>query len=164
MSVKNYLLLFFLIEAQNLISYILLLDIRKFQEYMQFLKIHNACIRFTFLVNAYICYKNSFLVQTNYKMDHVKFQQSIIKGLIGNHRDGNARRGRKPSIADPLRESLHHHSLDIIPNGGRRQCAVCYSANQGDYKRSRINTWCATCGKGLCIGRCFCRFHNLNEE
>ena len=93
-----------------------------------------------------------------------KFQQSIINGLIGNHRDGNARRGRKPSIADPMREPLHHHSLDIIPNGGRRQCAVCYNANQGDYKRSRINTWCATCGKGLCIGRCFRRFHNLNEE
>ena len=59
--------LYFLPEAQNLISYILLLNIRKFQKYMQFLKIHYACVRFTLLVNEYICYKNSFLVQT--KMD-----------------------------------------------------------------------------------------------
>ena len=33
----------------------------------------------------------------------VKFQQSIINGLIGTHRDGNARRGRMPRIADPMR-------------------------------------------------------------
>ena len=82
---------------------------------MQLLKIHNACIRFTFSVTGYICYKNSFLVHT--KMDHVKFQQSILKGLIGTHRDGNGRRGRNTSIADPMTEPLHHQSLNIIRIG-----------------------------------------------
>jgi hypothetical protein len=34
-------------------------------------------------VNAYICYKNTFIVQK--KISHVKFQQGIVSGLIGNY-------------------------------------------------------------------------------
>ncbi|XP_063433722.1 piggyBac transposable element-derived protein 4-like [Mytilus trossulus] len=47
----------------------------------------------TATVNAYICYRNTFVVQK--KMNHLTFQQEIIQGLIGQHREGQTRPGRR---------------------------------------------------------------------
>ena len=130
-------------------------------EHVESILIHFIRV-FYFSVNSYICYKSCYIVQK--KMDHVKFQHSVVNGLIGTYRDGNTRRGRKSAIIAPLVDPINQHSLDIIPDGGRRQCAVCFSRQSGSYRKSRINTWCAACGVGLCIGRCFRNFHNINEE
>ncbi|CAC5395925.1 unnamed protein product [Mytilus coruscus] len=40
----------------------------------------------TAAVNAFICYKRTFVVET--KLDHLKFHQQLCQDLLGNHRDG----------------------------------------------------------------------------
>ena len=113
-------------------------------------------------MNAYICYKNTFIVQK--KISHVKFQQGIVSGLIGNFREGNKRRGRNSSIIHlPVGHHNQHHYIDIIPEGRRRKCAVCADRNN-TFKKSRISTWCSTCDVGLCVGDCFRKFHVGQEE
>jgi hypothetical protein len=44
-------------------------------------------------VNAYICYKNTFIIQK--KVSRLTFQQQIVAGLIGNYREGQGRPGRR---------------------------------------------------------------------
>jgi hypothetical protein len=52
------------------------------------------------------------------KISHVKFQQGIVSGLIGNFREGNKRRGRKSSIIHlPVGHHNQHHYVDIILEG-----------------------------------------------
>jgi hypothetical protein len=113
-------------------------------------------------VNAYIYYKNTFVVQK--KISHVKFQQGFVGGLIGNFREGNKRRGRKSSIIHlSVANHNQHHYIDIIPEGRRRKCAVC-ADRSNTFRKSRISTWCSTCGVGLCVVDCFRKFHAGQEE
>jgi hypothetical protein len=42
-------------------------------------------------VNAYICYKNTFIIQK--KVSRLTFQQQIVAGLIGNYREGQGKPG-----------------------------------------------------------------------
>jgi hypothetical protein len=105
-----------------------------------------------------ICYKNTFVVQK--KISHVMFQQGIVSGLIGNLREGNKRRGRKSSIIHlPVTHPNQHHYIAIIPEGRRRKCVVCTDRNN-TFRKSRISTWCSTCG----VGDCFRKFHAGQEE
>ena len=60
------------------------------------------------LVNAHFWYRNSFLVQT--KMDHVRFQHSIIKGLIGPTGMGFPQ-SHETEHRQSYDRTLHHHSL-----------------------------------------------------
>ncbi|VDI00917.1 Hypothetical predicted protein [Mytilus galloprovincialis] len=76
----------------------------------------------TATVNAYICYRNCFLVQR--KLDHVKFQNAVVRGLIGDFRGGNRRRGRRPDNI-PIANAIRMHFLDVIPDGKRRKCVKC---------------------------------------
>ncbi|CAC5396271.1 Glutathione S-transferase Mu 1,Glutathione S-transferase Mu 5,Glutathione S-transferase Mu 2,Glutathione S-transferase [Mytilus coruscus] len=76
----------------------------------------------TATVNAYICYRNCFLVQR--KLDHVKFQNAVVRGLIGDFRGGDRRRGRRPGNI-PIANAIRMHFLDVIPDGKRRKCVVC---------------------------------------
>jgi hypothetical protein len=55
------------------------------------------------------------------------------------------------------------NSPDIIPEGRRRKCAVCADRNN-TFRKSRISTWCSTCGVGLCVRDCFRKFHAGQEE
>ncbi|CAG2200909.1 unnamed protein product [Mytilus edulis] len=113
----------------------------------------------TATVNAYICYRNCFLVQR--KLDHVKFQNAVVRGLIGDFRGGNRRRGRRPENI-PIANAIRMHFLDVIPDGKRRKCVKCSGYNK--YRKSRISTWCSVCGVGLCVGRCFREFHSYGQE
>ncbi|CAG2210332.1 unnamed protein product [Mytilus edulis] len=113
----------------------------------------------TATVNAYICYRNYFLVQR--KLDHVKFQNAVVRGLIGDFRGGNRRRGRRPDNI-PIANAIRIHFLDVIPDGKRRKCVKCSGYNK--YRKSRISTWCSVCGVGLCVGRCFREFHSYGQE
>ncbi|CAC5400023.1 unnamed protein product [Mytilus coruscus] len=113
----------------------------------------------TATVNAYICYRNCFLVQR--KLDHVKFQNAVVRGLIGDFREGNRRRGRRPDNI-PIANAIRMHFLDVIPDGKRRKCVVCSGYNK--YRKSPISTWCSVCSVGLCVGRCFRQFHSYGQE
>ncbi|VDI04490.1 Hypothetical predicted protein [Mytilus galloprovincialis] len=108
------------------------------------------------LVNAYICYRNTFVVQK--KMDHLTFQQEIIQGLIGQHREGQTRPGRR-CLLQSTRLTARHF-IEWIPNKRRMRCAVC-SGKENRFSGTRIRTWCPDCGVGLCVGRCFKHFHTL---
>ncbi|CAC5381293.1 unnamed protein product [Mytilus coruscus] len=107
-------------------------------------------------LNAYICYKNTFVVQK--KMDHLTFQQEIVQGLIGQHREGQTRPGRR-SLFQSIRLTARHF-IEWIPNKRRMRCAVC-SGKQNRFSGTRIRTWCPDCGVGPCVGRCFKHFHTL---
>ncbi|XP_061163252.1 piggyBac transposable element-derived protein 4-like [Saccostrea echinata] len=107
-------------------------------------------------VNAYICYKSSFVIQK--KMDHLQFQKEIIKGLLGNFREGRLRRGRL-GVQRCARLSAKHF-IDWIPEKKRMKCAVC-SGKRGNFAGTRIRTWCPDCSVGLCVGNCFRKFHTL---
>ncbi|CAC5426390.1 unnamed protein product [Mytilus coruscus] len=92
------------------------------------------------------------------KIDHLTFQQEIVQGLIGQHREGQTR---------PSRRRLHQstrltarHFIEWIPNKRRMRCAV-YSGKENRFSETRIRTWCPDCGVGLCVGRCFKNFHIL---
>ncbi|VDH96444.1 Hypothetical predicted protein [Mytilus galloprovincialis] len=110
----------------------------------------------TATVNAYICYRNTFVVQK--KMDHLTFQQEIIQGLIGQHREGQTRPGRR-CLLQSTRLTARHF-IEWIPNKRRMRCAVC-SGKENRFSGTRIRTWCPDCGVGLCVGRCFKHFHTL---
>ncbi|CAC5408768.1 unnamed protein product [Mytilus coruscus] len=74
------------------------------------------------------------------KLDHVKFQNAVVRGLIGDFRGGNRRRGRRPDNI-PIANAIRMHFLDVIPDGKRRKCVVCSGYNK--YRKSRISTWCS---------------------
>ncbi|CAC5420054.1 unnamed protein product [Mytilus coruscus] len=115
----------------------------------------------TATVNAYICYKNTFVIQK--KMDHLTFQQEIVQDLIGQHREGQTRPGR--SCLHQSTRLTARHFIEWIPYKRRMRCAVC-SGKENRFSGTRIRTWCPDCGVGLCVGRCFKHFHTLqiNEE
>ncbi|VDI81957.1 Hypothetical predicted protein, partial [Mytilus galloprovincialis] len=74
------------------------------------------------------------------KLDHVKFQNAVVRGLIGDFRGGNRRRGRRPDNI-PIANAIRMHFLDVIPDGKRRKCVKCSGYNK--YRKSRISTWCS---------------------
>lgn len=91
----------------------------------------------------------------------MKFQNAVVRGLIGDFRGGNRRRGRRPDNI-PIANAIRMHFLDVIPDGKRRKCVKCSGYNK--YRKSRISTWCSVCGVGLCVGRCFREFHSYGQE
>jgi hypothetical protein len=60
----------------------------------------------------------------------------------------------------PVAHHNQHHYIDIIPEGRRRKCTVCADRNN-TFRKSRISTWCSTCGVGLCVGDCFRKLHGI---
>lgn len=117
-------------------------------------------IFFSFLmmaaVNAYICYKSSFVIRK--KMDHLQFQKKIVKGLLGNFREGRSKRGRVGVLR--CARLTAKHFIDWVPGRKRMRCAVC-AKRGGNFAGTRIRTWCPDCSVGLCVGNCFKKFHTV---
>ena len=115
------------------------------------------------LVNAYVIYQQVWVIEK--KMTHRQFFTSICTDLINQHNPQRKHPGRPAADPLPVIRLSDRHFLDLIPDRKRMVCAVChqYHASQNDqmYKGSRVRTWCADCGVGLCIGNCFRRYHTL---
>lgn len=109
-------------------------------------------------VNAYICYKNTFVVQK--KMDHLAFQKELISGLIGNFRQGKSRRGRQ-SLQSAVRLTARHF-IELIPEKRRLKCLVC-AGKRNKFSGCRVRTWCPDCQVGLCLGTCFKNYHTRTQ-
>ncbi|CAG2252077.1 unnamed protein product [Mytilus edulis] len=117
----------------------------------------------TAAVNAFICYKRTFVVET--KLDHLKFHQQLCQDLIGNHRDGTRNQQMRTVRLEhrQLGRITERHFPERIPDGKRKKCVVCAGTDR--LKKSRIQWWCGTCKVGLCVGRCFKRYHTrINFE
>ncbi|VDI18358.1 Hypothetical predicted protein [Mytilus galloprovincialis] len=93
-------------------------------------------------------------------MDHLTFQQEIIQGLIGQHREGQTRPGRR-CLLQSTRLTARHF-IEWIPNKRRMRCAVC-SCKENRFSGTRIRTWCPDCGVGLC-GYPSTRLTRLSKE
>ncbi|XP_067943167.1 piggyBac transposable element-derived protein 4-like [Watersipora subatra] len=110
------------------------------------------------LTNAYICYKENSN-KTGKPMTHHQFIIDVVESLIGDYKEPRSQVGR-PSIGTPVSRKTDRHFLESIPDKKRKKCEVCAS-NRGDgnYKGTRITTWCKDCGVGLCRGDCFKKYH-----
>ena len=117
----------------------------------------NTIFRDLIAVNAYICYRDTFMVQP--KMNHLKFHQQLCQELIGGFRQGN--RNRQMRLVPVQHRSLarlsDRHFPSIIPEGKRKKCVVC--AGNDRFKKTRIQWWCEDCKVGLCVNQCFKRYH-----
>ena len=60
-------------------------------------------------VNAYICYKNTFINQK--KVNRLTFQQQIVAGLIGNYREGQ---GKPGPYSQSIRKVTHPYTLRTV--------------------------------------------------
>ena len=89
-------------------------------------------------------------------MDHFKFQQEIVKWLLSEFREGPAQPGRR-SLLRTVRLTARHF-IEYIPEKRRLRCSVC-TGKKSRFSGSRVRTWCADCGVGLCIGQCFRKYH-----
>ena len=113
-------------------------------------------ITYIISVDAYICYKNTLIIQK--KISHLTFQQQIVAGLIGNYRKGQGRPGRR-SLNCSVRLSGRHF-IDWIPDKKRLKCALC-CGKSGNFAGFRVRTWCPDCGVRFCVGQCFRDFLTL---
>ena len=99
---------------------------------------HSLLQMITFHIFSQCATRIPFLSKPN-QMDHVRFQQSIIKGAMGTQRWECPQRQEAEHCWSYERTAvssfLWYHS-----KRRKKTLAVCYNANQGDYKRSRINT------------------------
>ncbi|XP_061170531.1 piggyBac transposable element-derived protein 4-like [Saccostrea echinata] len=118
----------------------------------------------TAAVYAYICYRDSFIVQ--YKMDHLKFHQQLCQELTGGFRQGSRNRQLRiiPVQHRTLARLSERHFPSKIPDGNRKRCAVC-AGHGGGFRKTRIPWWCEDCRVGLCVEGCFRKFHTrINFE
>ena len=117
----------------------------------------NTIFRDLIAVNAYICYRDTFMVQP--KMNHLKFHQQLCQELIGGFRQGN--RNRQMRLVPVQHRSLarlsERHFPSIIPEGKRKKFVVF--AGNDRFKKTRIQWWCDDCKVGLCVNQCFKRYH-----
>lgn len=111
----------------------------------------------TAAVNAFICYRDTFLVQQ--KMNHLKFHQQLCQELIGGYRQGSRNRQMRlvPVQHRTLARLTERHFPSVIPDGKRKKCVVCSGNDR--FKKTRIQWWCQDCDVGLCVDGCFRRYH-----
>ena len=70
-------------------------------------------------------------------MDHFKFQQEIIKWLLGEFREGPAQPGRI-SLLRTVRLTARHF-IEYIPEKRRLRCSVC-TGKKSRFSGSRVRT------------------------
>lgn len=79
----------------------------------------------TAAVNAFICYRYTFLVQQT--KNHLKFHQQVCQKLIGGYRQGSRNRQMRlvPVQHRTLARLTERHFPSVIPDGKRKKCVVC---------------------------------------